>query len=42
MGVGDFELLYFLRALGVGIKKLFPLASAQQPVRALVERSCRT
>jgi hypothetical protein len=42
MGVGDFELLYFVRALGVGIKKLFPPASAQQPVRALVERSCRT
>lgn len=41
MWVGDFELLYFVRALGVGIEKLFPPASAQQPVHALVEKSCR-
>ena len=39
--VGDFELLYFVRALGVGIEKLFPRASVQEPGQALAEKSCR-
>jgi transcriptional regulator with XRE-family HTH domain len=42
MWVGDFELLYFVRALGVGIGELFPRNAKTAPVQAMIAKLSRS
>ena len=42
MWVGDFELLYFVRALGVGIGELFPRNAKKAPVQAVIAKLSRS
>ena len=37
--VADFELLYFARVFGIGIRKLFPRESIKDPVRAMIAKA---
>ena len=37
--VGDFELLYFVNVLGVGIGNLFPHESKKAPVQAMIAKT---
>jgi transcriptional regulator with XRE-family HTH domain len=40
--VGDFELLYFVNVLGVGIGELFPSEAKKAPVEAMIAKLSRT